>query len=70
MINQFNLYDKYASIYHAYNAIHRYMVCTKTIKDYFLLSTHTFIHTISNVSFYRKIVLIVVINIKVYFLHY
>ncbi|XP_027848854.1 intraflagellar transport protein 122 homolog [Aphis gossypii] len=25
MINQFNLYDKYASIYHAYNAIHRYM---------------------------------------------
>lgn len=27
MISQFYLYDKYASIYYAYNAIHRYMVC-------------------------------------------
>lgn len=26
MINQFYLYDKYASIYYAYNAIHHYMV--------------------------------------------
>jgi len=36
------------------------------IKDYLLLSTYTFIHTISHVSFYRKLVLNE-INIKVYF---
>lgn len=37
------------------------------IKDYLLLSTHTFIHTISHVLFYRKLVLIAEINIKEYF---
>lgn len=34
-INQFYLYDKYASIYYAYNAIHRYMV-RKNKKLFFL----------------------------------
>lgn len=37
------------------------------IKDYLLLSTHTFIYTIFLVLFYRKLVLIAEINIKVYF---
>jgi len=36
-------------------------------KDYLLLSTHTFIYTIFLVLFYRKLVLIAEINIKVYF---
>lgn len=37
MIGQFYLYDKYASIYYAYNTIHRYMVCKSLNLNHFVV---------------------------------
>jgi len=54
MINQYNLYDKYASIYYAYNAIHRYMVCTNHDHTTYLLIFFNILNVIFSALYYLQ----------------